>query len=90
MSREHYCSAKAHQRVIGKVRITKDDEQLLAPVAQMVRRVLLLLTVAPHCRTKIQGAGLDPHPGGWRLVGLGVGMGGFRDQGVETGRFRSM
>ncbi len=25
---------------------------------------------------------------GWRLVGLGVGMGGFRDQGVETGRFR--
>ncbi len=20
--------------------------------------------VAPHCRTKIQGAGLDPHPGG--------------------------
>ncbi len=21
-------------------------------------------------------------------VGLGVGMGGFRDQGVETGRFR--
>ncbi len=32
---------------------------------------------------------------GWRRVGLGVGMGGFRggdgwvrDQGVETGRFR--
>ncbi len=25
---------------------------------------------------------------GWRLVGLSVGMGGFRDQGVETGRFR--
>ncbi len=25
---------------------------------------------------------------GWRWVGLGVGMGGFRDQGVETGRFR--
>ncbi len=24
---------------------------------------------------------------GWRLVGLGVGM-GFRDKGVETGRFR--
>ncbi len=23
---------------------------------------------------------------GWRRVGLGVGMGGFRDQGVETGR----
>ncbi len=31
---------------------------------------------------------------GWRLVGLGEEMvrfrGGFRDQGVETGRFRSM
>ncbi len=27
---------------------------------------------------------------GWRWVGLGVGMGGFKDQGVETGRFRSM
>ncbi len=25
---------------------------------------------------------------GWRLVGLGVEMGGFRDQGVETVRFR--
>ncbi len=24
------------------------------------------------------------------MVGLGVGMGGFRDQGVETGRFRSI
>ncbi len=24
----------------------------------------------------------------WRRVGLGVEMGGFRDQGVETGRFR--
>ncbi len=24
----------------------------------------------------------------WRRVGLGVGMGGFRDQKVETGRFR--
>ncbi len=23
---------------------------------------------------------------GWRLVGLGVEMGGFRDQWVETGR----
>ncbi len=23
---------------------------------------------------------------GWRRVGLGVEMGGFRDQGVETGR----
>ncbi len=33
---------------------------------------------------------------GWRRVGLGVEMGrfrggdGFRDQGVETGRFRYM
>ncbi len=25
---------------------------------------------------------------GWRWVGLGVEMGGFRDQGVETGWFR--
>ncbi len=25
---------------------------------------------------------------GWRRVGLEVEMGGFRDQGVETGRFR--
>ncbi len=29
-----------------------------------------------HCRKKIQGAGLDTH--------LGVEMGRFRDQGVET------
>ncbi len=38
-------------------------------------------SVAPHCRTKIQGAGLDPHLGvemvglgirGWRRVGLGI------------------
>ncbi len=28
----------------------------------------------------------DPHLGGGYLVGLGVEMGGFRDQGVETGR----
>ncbi len=43
------------------------------------------MPVAPHCRTKIQGAWLDPHLGG----GDGrfrVDMGGFRDQGVETGR----
>ncbi len=26
---------------------------------------------------------------GWRRVGLGVEMGDFRDQGVETGRFRA-
>ncbi len=25
----------------------------------------------------------------WRRVGLGVGMGRFRDEGVETVRFRS-
>ncbi len=25
---------------------------------------------------------------GWIRVGVGVEMGGFRDQGVETGRFR--
>ncbi len=25
---------------------------------------------------------------GWRLVGLGVERGGFRDQGMEIGRFR--
>ncbi len=25
---------------------------------------------------------------GWRWVGLGVEMGEFRDQGVETGMFR--
>ncbi len=25
---------------------------------------------------------------GWRLVGLGVEMGGFMEQGVEIGRFR--
>ncbi len=27
---------------------------------------------------------------GWRWVGLGVEMGGFKDQGVELGRFRYM
>ncbi len=25
---------------------------------------------------------------GWRRLGLGVEMGGLRDQGVKTGRFR--
>ncbi len=25
---------------------------------------------------------------GWRRVGLGVEIGGFSDQGVDTGRFR--
>ncbi len=27
---------------------------------------------------------------GWRWVGLGEEMSGFRDHGVETGRFRYM
>ncbi len=27
-------------------------------------KMLPKFAVAPHCRTKIQGAGLDPHPGG--------------------------
>ncbi len=27
---------------------------------------------------------------GWRRVGLEVGMGGFRDQGLEMGRFRGV
>ncbi len=35
---------------------------------------------SPSRRTKIQEAGLDAHPG-WRMCG-------FRDQGVEIGRFR--
>ncbi len=54
-------------------------------------------SVAPHCRTKIQGAGLDPHLGGgegrfrggdgclgirgWRPVGLGI----FKVGGVGSG-----
>ncbi len=46
--------------------------------------IYLAVAVAPHCRTKIQEAGVDPHVGGGDLA---VGMGGFRDQGVETGRF---
>ncbi len=25
---------------------------------------------------------------GWKQVGLGLEIGGFRDQGVDTGRFR--
>ncbi len=60
---------------------------------------VLAFPVAPHCRTKIQWAGLAQHLGvemglEVEMVGLGVEigleveMGGFRDQGVETGRFR--
>ncbi len=52
-----------------------------------------------RCSTQDSGAGLDPYVGvemegglgirGWRWVGLGVEIGGgFRDQGVEMGRFR--
>ncbi len=36
------------------------------------------------------GDGAGSTSRGWSLVGLGVGWVGFRDQGVETGRFRSM
>ncbi len=46
-------------------------------------------TVAPHCRTKLQGTGVGSTSRGGD-GGLGVEMGGFRDQGVETGRFRCM
>ncbi len=48
-----------------------------------------VFSVTPHCRTNIQGAGLYPHLEG----GNGrfrVEMGGFRDQGVHTVRFRYM
>ncbi len=51
-----------------------------------LQRLMPELAVAPHCRTKIQRRGLDPHLGCGD--GLRVGMGGFRDQKVETGRFR--
>ncbi len=46
--------------------------------------------VAPHCvEQRSRGRGWI-HIQGVEMVGLGVGMGGFRDQGVETGRFRPM
>ncbi len=45
---------------------------------------------SPSLQNKDPGGGVGSTSRGWRLVGLGVGMGGFRDQGVETGRFRSM
>ncbi len=44
--------------------------------------MLGIQSVAPHCRAKIQGAGFNPQ--------LGGEIGWFRDQGVETGRFRYM
>ncbi len=50
----------------------------------------LEFSVAPHCRTQDPGGGAWSTSRGWRLVGLGAEMGGFRDQGVETGRFRYM
>ncbi len=43
---------------------------------------------SPSLQNKDPGGGVGSTSRGWRLVGLGVGMGGFRDQGVETGRFR--
>ncbi len=49
-----------------------------------------LTTSSPSLQNKDPGDGVGSTSRGWRLVGLGVGMGGFRDQGVETGRFRSM
>ncbi len=45
---------------------------------------------SPSLQNKDPGGGVGSTSRGWRLVGLGVGVGGFRDQGVETGRFRSM
>ncbi len=45
---------------------------------------------SPSLQNKDPGGGVGSTSRGWRLVGLGVGMGGFRDQGVETGRFRSL
>ncbi len=52
--------------------------------------MLLMLFSSPSLQNKDPGGGVGSTSRGWRLVGLGVGMGGFRDQGVETGRFRSM
>ncbi len=43
---------------------------------------------SPSLQNKDPGGGVGSTSRGWRLVGLGVEMGGFRDQGVETGRFR--
>ncbi len=40
----------AHQRVIGLVKITKDCRLLSAPVAQMVKCVLLILTRSTRVR----------------------------------------
>ncbi len=46
-----------------------------------------VVTVALTAEQRSRGRGWI-HPRRW--VGLGVGMGRFRDQGVETGRFRLM
>ncbi len=43
---------------------------------------------SPSLQNKDPGGGVGSTSRGWRWVGLGVEMGGFRDQGVETGRFR--
>ncbi len=40
------------------------------------------------CSTQYPGGMVASTSRGWRFVGLGVEMGGFRDQGVEMGRFR--
>ncbi len=47
---------------------------------------LAKLYSSPSLQNKDPGGGVGSTSRGWRLVGLGVEMGGFRDQGVETGR----
>ncbi len=42
---------------------------------------------SPSLQNKNPGGGAGSTSRGWRCVCLGVEMGGFRDQGVETGRF---
>ncbi len=41
---------------------------------------------SPSLQNKDPGGGVGSTSRGWRLVGLGMEMGGFRDQGVDTGR----
>ncbi len=45
---------------------------------------------SPSLQNKDPGGGVGSTSRGWRWVGLGVEMGGFRDQRVEMGRFRYM
>ncbi len=40
------------------------------------------------CSPQVSGGVVGSTSRGWRLVGLGVDIGGFKDQGVEMGRFR--